>query len=188
MSEYETYFLVVIVILTILWMVYVFNALVKLNNQCREAWSNVDTELKRRYDLIPNLVTVVAAYARHERETLESVTRARNQAINSTGLPASQARDENVLVDALRQVFVVVERYPTLKADEHFLKVQQELINTEDRIQAARRFYNGNVRDFNTRLEVFPSNLVARLSGFSPEDFFEIQETGIRSSPLVNFS
>jgi LemA protein len=185
MNDLLLYVVVAIVILTILWMVLVYNTLVKLNNQCREAWSNVDTELKRRYDLIPNLVTVVTAYARHERETLESVTRARNQAINSTGSPASQAQDENVLVDALRQLFVVVERYPTLKADEHFLKLQQELIDTEDRIQAARRFYNANVRDFNTRIEVFPSNMVAGLSGFSREDFFEIQETGIRSAPQV---
>jgi LemA protein len=188
MSEALIYFLLVIVILTVLWMVFVFNTLVKLNNQCREAWSDVDTELKRRYDLIPNLVTVVTAYARHERETLESVTRARNQAINSTGSPASQARDEDVLVGALQQLFVVVEGYPTLKADEHFLKLQQELVDTEDRIQAARRFYNANVRDFNTRLEVFPSNLIAHLSGFSREDFFEIQETGIRSAPQVNLS
>jgi LemA protein len=188
MSEALIYFLLVIVILTVLWMVFVYNTLVKLNNQCREAWSNVDTELKRRYDLIPNLVTVVTAYARHERETLESVTRARTQAINSTGSPASQARDENVLVDALRQLFVVVESYPTLKADEHFLQLQEELVDTEDRIQAARRFYNANVRDFNTRLEVFPSNIIAYLSGFSPEDFFEIQETGIRSAPQVNLS
>ena len=188
MNDLVLYVVLAIVVLIILWMVLVFNTLVKLNNQCREAWSNVDTELKRRYDLIPNLVTVVTAYTRHERETLESVTRARNQAINSTGSPASQARDENVLVDALRQLFVVVERYPTLKADEHFLKLQQELVDTEDRIQAARRFYNANVRDFNTRLEVFPSNLIAFLSGFSREDFFEIQEAGIRSAPEVNLS
>jgi LemA protein len=188
MNEIALYFFAAIVILAIVWIVLVFNTLTKLNNQCREAWSNVDTELKRRYDLIPNLVTVVTAYARHEREALESVTRARDQAINSTGSPASQARDENVLVDALRQLFVVVESYPTLKADEHFLKLQQELVDTEDRIQAARRFYNANVRDFNTRIGVFPSNIIAYLSGFSREDFFEIQETGIRSAPQVNLS
>jgi len=185
MNEALLYVVLAIAILVILWMVLVYNTLVRLNNQCHEAWSNVDTELKRRYDLIPNLVTVVTAYARHERETLESVTRARNQAIHSTGSPASQAQDENVLVDALRQLFVVVERYPTLKADEHFLELQQELIDTEDRIQAARRFYNANVRDFNTRIEVFPSNVIAGLSGFSREDFFEIQDTGMRSAPPV---
>ena len=188
MNDLVLYVVVAVAILLILWMILVYNTLVRLNNQCRESWSNVDTELKRRYDLIPNLVTVVTAYARHERETLDFVTRARNQAINSTGSPASQARDENVLVDALRQLFVVVERYPTLKADEHFLKLQQELIDTEDRIQAARRFYNANVRDFNTRIEVFPSNIIAGLSGFSREDFFEIEETGMGSAPGANFS
>jgi LemA protein len=188
MNEIALYFFAAIVILVIVWMVLDFNTLTKLTNQCREAWPSVDTELKRRYDLIPNLVTVVTAYARHEREALESVTRARLQAINSTGSPASRARDENVLVDALRQLFVVVERYPTLKADEHFLKLQQELIDMEDRIQTARRFYNANVRDFNTRIEVFPSKLIAGLSGFSPEDFFEIQEAGIRSTPPVDLS
>jgi len=172
-------------LLVIAWMSIVYNSLTRLNNQCREAWADVDTELKRRYDLIPNLVTVVTAYTRHERETLESVTRARTGAIDSTGSPASQARDENVLVGALRQMFVVVERYPTLKADQRFLALQKELVETEDRIQAARRFYNANVRDFNTRMEVFPSNIIAHLSGFEPEEFFEIEETGIRSAPQV---
>jgi LemA protein len=177
--------LVVVVLLAIVWMVTVFNKLTRLNNQCRESWSNVDTELKRRYDLIPNLVTVVSAYARHERETLESVTQARNQAVASTGSPSSQARDENILVGALRQLFAVVEQYPNLKADRHFLDLQQQLVDTEDRIQAARRFYNGNVRDFNTRLEIFPSNFVGRLCGFEREDFFEIEQTEIRIAPKV---
>lgn len=177
--------LAVAALLTIVWMATVYNALTRLDNQCHEAWANVDTELKRRYDLIPNLVTVVTAYAQHERETLESVTRARTGAIASNGSPASQARDENVLVGALRQLFAIVERYPTLKADQHYLALEQQLVETEDRIQAARRFYNGNVRDFNTRMEVFPANIVALFSGFSAEEFFEIEETGIRAVPSV---
>ena len=188
MNEVALYFFAAIVILAIVWMVIAFNALTMLNNQCREAWSKVDAELKRRYDLIPNLVTVVTAYARPERETLESVTRARDRAISSTGSPASQAQDENVLVVALRQLFVVAERYPALKADGHFLKVQQELVDVEERIQEARRSYNANVRDFNTRLEAPLSNLIARLSGFSPEVLFEIQEAGIHSAPPVDVS
>jgi LemA protein len=180
--------LIVALLLALAWMITVFNKLTRLNNQCRESWSNVDTELKRRYDLIPNLVTVVSAYARHERETLESVTQARNQAVASTGSPSSQARDENILVGALRQLFAVVEQDPNLKADRHFLELQQQLVDTEDRIQAARRFYNGNVRDFNTRLEIFPSNFVGRISGFEREDFFEIEQTEIRTAPQVDLS
>ena len=154
MNNLQRIALLVVVLAVIIWMVLVFNRLTKLKNQCRESWSDIDTELKRRYDLIPNLVQVVTAYARHERDTLDSVTRARAGAINSKGSPASQAQDENVLVGALRQLFVVVESYPNLKADRHFLALQQELVTTEDRIQAARRFYNANVRDFNTRIEV----------------------------------
>lgn len=157
----------------VIWGLY--NALIKLRNQCREAWSNVDAELKRRYDLIPNLVETVKGYARHEREVLEQVTRLRSAALASNGAPASQAVEENKLVTALRQLFAVVERYPDLKANQNFLDLQRELANTEDRIQAARRFYNANVRDYNTRIEQFPSNLLARSFDFQPEDFFEIE-------------
>ena len=186
MNNLQRIALLVVVLAVIIWMVLVFNRLTKLKNQCRESWSDIDTELKRRYDLIPNLVQVVTAYARHERDTLDSVTRARAGAINSKGSPASQAQDENVLVGALRQLFVVVESYPNLKADRHFLALQQELVTTEDRIQAARRFYNANVRDFNTRIEVFPSNLVAKLSGFDRADYFEIEDS-VHSAPQISF-
>ena len=186
MSDPRIVVLFVLVLVAMIWVALVFNQLTKLNNRCQEAWADVDTELKRRYDLVPNLVTVVTGYAHHERETFESVTRARNQAIASTKSPTSQAHDENILLGALRQLFAVAERYPTLKADQHFLRLQQELVTTEDRIEAARRFYNANVRDFNTRIQVFPSNIIARLSGFAREDYFEIEDTDIRSVPQVN--
>ena len=173
-------------ILFILWIAMMYNSLVRLRQQCREAWSNIDTELKRRYNLIPNLIETVKGYAAHEREVLLSVTEARNKAVASTGSPGSQARDENVLVAALRQLFAVAEKYPNLKANENFLELQKQLAETEDRIQAARRFYNANVRDLNTRIEVFPSNIIARLFHFAKEEFFEIEQTDIRSVPKVS--
>jgi len=173
-----------LVLLTI-WVVGMYNSLVKIRQQCRESWSAIDTELRRRYDLIPNLVETVKGYARHESGVLQAVTEARAKAAASTGSPASQAADENVLVGAMRQLYGVVERYPDLKASQNFLKLQTELANTEDRIQAARRFYNANVRDMNTRVEVFPSNIIAGLFGFKPEEFFEIEDSGIRTPPSV---
>jgi LemA protein len=175
--------LAVFVLIPIIWFIATYNTLVRLRNHCRESWSGVDTELKRRYDLIPNLVETVKGYAQHERETLEEVTNARNRALASKGSPASQARDENAFVGALRSLFAVVENYPDLKASQNFLKLQEELANTEDRIQAARRFYNANVRDYNTRTEVIPSNLVAALFAFQKEEFFEIQNVAERAAP-----
>jgi LemA protein len=158
-------------LLLLVWAIY--NGLVKLRYQCRESWADVDTELKRRYDLIPNLVETVKGYARHERGLFEEVTRLRSAAAASAGSPAAQAMDENNLVRGLRRLLVV--GYPTLKADRHFLELQRELSNTEDRIQAARRFYNANVRDYNVRVEQFPSNLIAGLFRFEPLEFFEIE-------------
>ena len=155
--------------------VAMYNGLVKLRYQCRESWANVDTELKRRYDLIPNLVETVKGYARHEREVLEEVARLRSAAAASNGSPASQAADENKLIQGLRQLLAVAEKYPELKADRHFLELQHELSNTEDRIQAARRFYNANVRDYNVRVEQFPSNLIAGAFDFKSGEFFEIE-------------
>lgn len=163
-----------------------YNRLVRLRNQCRESWSGIDTELKRRYELIPNLVGVVKGYAKHEQDTLRAVTEARARAVASTGSPGSQAADENVLVGEVRRLFAVSERYPDLKANDQFLRLTAELVNTEDRIQAARRFYNANVRDYNTRIEVFPSNLIAGAFGFRPEEFFEVEDSGIRAAPAVN--
>lgn len=176
-------------ILTVtLVVVGMYNSLVRGRNHVRESWSGIDTELKRRYDLIPNLVETVRGYARHEREVLERVVEARTRAVASTGSPASQAKDENVLVESLRQLFAVAERYPDLKASQNFLTLQKQLVETEDRIQAARRFYNANVRDYNNRCQMFPTNLIARLCNFTPEEFFEIDSAVERAAPKVELS
>ena len=164
-----------IVLVPALFLIVQYNGLVTLKNYIRDAWANIDTELKRRYDLIPNLVATVKGYAAHEREVLEHVTELRNRCVANHGSPGEQAADENQLVDALKRLLVVVENYPQLKADQHFLKLQEELINTEDRIQAARRFYNGNVRDYRNKCESFPSNIVAGMFGFKPEEFFSVE-------------
>jgi LemA protein len=173
--------------LFLVWGILNFNALVRLRQHCRESWAGIDTELKRRYDLVPNLVDTVKGYAAHEREVLRSVTEARSRAVASTGSPAAQAADENRFVGALTRLLAVVEDYPDLKASDHFLELQRELANTEDRIQAARRFYNGNVRDLNTRVEAFPSNLVAALFRFKQEEFFKIADVAVRAAPQASF-
>ncbi len=175
-----------VLLVPLLWLIGTYNGLVRLRQHVRESWSGIDTELRRRYDLIPNLVETVKGYAAHERQTLERVIEARCQAADSTGTPAQQAQDENLLVGALRQLFVVSEGYPDLKASANFLHLQQELANTEDRIQAARRFYNANVRDLNTRIESVPSNIVAGLFNFQREEFFEIESATMRRPPTVS--
>jgi LemA protein len=179
--------LVVVLLLPVIFVVVQYNWLVSLRNYISESWSNVDTELKRRYDLIPNLVATVKGYAAHEREVLERITEMRARCVANNGSPAEQARDETQLVEALKQMFVVVENYPQLKADPHFLKLQQELITTENRIQAARRFYNGNVRDYRNKCETFPSNLVARMFGFQPHEFFSVPPS-VKEVPDVEFA
>jgi LemA protein len=175
-----------ILLVCVIWVIATYNVLVRLRQQCRESWSGIDTELRRRYDLIPNLVAAVKGYAAHERNVFQAVTEARTRAQASSGSPKSQARDENALVGGIKQLFALSENYPKLQASENFLKLQSELANTEDRIQAARRFYNANVRDINTRIEVFPSNTIAGMFSFRPEEFFEIQESGIRAAPTVS--
>jgi LemA protein len=172
----------------LLWVVLVYNALVRLRQQVRESWSGIDTELKRRYDLIPNLVETVKGYAAHEREVLQAVTDARSRAAASTGDPGSQARDEKELVTSMNRLLAVAEGYPDLKASANYLALQKELANTEDRIQSVRRFYNANVRDLNTRIEVFPSNLIAGMFSFRPEQFFEVERSAIRQAVDVNFT
>ncbi|HHY87178.1 MAG TPA: LemA family protein [Verrucomicrobia bacterium] len=178
--------LAAVIFLPLLWVVVQYNSLVALRNHITESWSNVDTELKRRYDLIPNLVATVKGYAAHEREVLERVTELRNRCLSNRGAPQDQAKDENQLVDALKRLLVVVENYPQLKADQHFLKLQQELINTENRIQAARRFYNGNVRDYRNKCESFPGNLVAQMFHFQPVEFFSVPPA-MKEVPDVSF-
>jgi LemA protein len=163
-----------------------YNSLVRGRNHVIESWSGIDTELKRRYDLVPNLVETVKGYAKHEREVLERVVEARSRAVASTGSPASQARDENVLVGALRQLFALSEGYPDLKASRNFLELQHQLTETENRIQASRRFYNANVRDYNNRCEMFPTNVMASMFRFEKAEFFEIESAIERAAPTVD--
>ena len=177
--------LIIVGVLVLFWIIGMYNGLVRLRNHCKDAWAGIDTELKRRYELIPNLVETVRGYAKHEQGVLASVTEARARAVASTGTPAAQAVDENALIGAMRHFFAVAERYPDLKANENFLHLQKELANTEDRIAAARRFFNGNVRDYNTRVEVIPSNIIAALGGFKPQEFFEIEDSSVGASPEV---
>jgi LemA protein len=180
--------IIIAVALAIIWGLLQYNSLVSLKNYIRVSWSDVDVELKRRYDLIPNLVAVVKGYAAHEKSMLERVTELRNRCMANNGSPTEQAKDENQLVDALKQFHIVVENYPQLKADKHFLKLQQELTNTENRIQVARRFYNGNVRDYRNKCEMFPSNFVAKMFGFKSEgDFFSVPPS-VKEVPNVDFS
>jgi LemA protein len=176
--------ILLIAIAPALYAVIQYNALVALRAHIRESWSDVDTELKRRYDLIPRLVEVARGYAAHERGVLESVTALRERCAANHGPVSSQGRDESELVQTLQTFFARVEAYPELKADAQFLRLHAELVNTEDRIQAARRFYNGNVRDYQTKCEAFPSSIVAKMFSFAPMAFFNV-EPAIREAPRV---
>jgi len=166
----------------LIWLVATYNRFVKLGSRVDESWSDIDTELKRRYELIPNLVGVVKGYAAHERSTLEAVMNARKQAIASNGPPATQAQDENPLVDALSKLMALTESYPQIKADGEFLALQKQLANTEDRLQTARRVFNGNTREFNILIGSFPCNIVARALGFRRKQFFEINQLSERQT------
>jgi LemA protein len=168
---------VVVVVLLIIIGAVIYNSLVTLNVRAQEAWSDITVQLKRRYDLIPNLVKTVQGYAKHEAGVMQNVTEARSQAMNANGV-AETAKADNMLQDTLKSLFAVAESYPDLKASQNFQDLQAELVDTEDKIQAARRFYNGVVRDFNTRRTVFPINILAPLFGFrSDKQFFELDET-----------
>jgi len=166
-----------IVLLILIFGVVSYNRFVSQRQLIKDAWANIDTELRRRYDLIPNLVETVRGYASHERTVFENVTRARSAAASATGSPAAQAAAEGPLVAALRQLFAVVENYPDLKANQNFLALQQELANTEDRLQTSRRFYNANVRDYNQRVKQFPSVIIASAFNFEEEEFFEVEDS-----------
>lgn len=174
------------VALIVLWFIAVYNGLIKLKNRTDEAWSDIDVQLKRRYDLIPNLVETVKGYASHERQLFEKVTQARSQAMQA-GTPAEKGKAENILTDTLKSLFAVAENYPQLRASENFAKLQDELSDTENKIQASRRFYNGNVRDFNIKIQVFPNTLVAGMLGFKAREFFEIEEVKEREAVKVQF-
>ena len=177
-----------VVVLFAVAVVVSYNRFVRQRNLVQESWRQVDVELKRRHDLIPNLVETVKGYATHEREVFDAVTKARAQAAAPGSTPAQQAQQEGILGQALGRLFAVAEAYPELKASTTFLELQRELTETEDRIAAGRRFFNANVRAMNTRVESFPSNLVASVFGFHGEEYFEVEDEAVRSAPTVDFS
>jgi LemA protein len=183
------YLLAIIAAIIIIWLIAVYNGLIASKNHVAEAWSDIDVQLKRRYDLVPNLVETVKGYATHEQETLEKVIEARNQAVSAheSGDVAAQNSAENNLSGLLKNLFALSENYPDLKASQNFLELQRELTDTEDKIQAARRFYNSNVRDFNIKLQVFPTNILAKKMGFIAADFFEIIDLTEKESVKVKF-
>ena len=167
------YIVLAIIAVIVIWLVAIYNSFVTLTMRVKEAWSDIDVQLKRRYDLIPNLVETVKGYAAHEAGTLEKVTEMRTRAMNATA-PADKAEAENMLSGALKSLFAVSESYPNLKANENFVELQKQLADTEDKLQAARRFYNSVVQDLNTKLQSFPSNIVGNSFGFKPSDFFQL--------------
>lgn len=168
-----TLIIIIVAVVLILALIGIYNGLVKSRIRVDEAWSDINVQLKRRYDLIPNLVNTVKGYATHEKDVFQKVTEARSAAMNANGI-AQKAQAENALADTLKSLFAVSEAYPELKANENFMQLQSEVTDTEDKIQAARRFYNGNVRDYNIKLQVFPTNLLAGMLGFTHRDFFEV--------------
>jgi len=178
--------IILVLALLLIWLIFIFNKLIRLKNRAKEAWSDIEVQLKRRHNLIPNLVETVKGYAAHEREVLEKVTEARTRAMSAQTLK-EKGEAENMLTQTLKSLFAVAENYPDLKASQNFLELQRELRDTEDKIQAARRFYNANVRDLNIAIESFPSNIVAKLFGFKKMDLFEIEEAEERKVPKVEF-
>jgi LemA protein len=169
------YIVLGIVVVVALWVIAAFNGFVVLKNRAKEAWSDIDVQLKRRYDLIPNLVETVKGYASHEKQIFENVTQARASAMSATGVK-DKAVAENQLSETLKSLFAVSENYPDLKASANFLELQREITDTEDKIQAARRFYNTNVRDMNIKVESFPDNIIANTFGFKKMELFEIAD------------
>src|SRR6185312_8598096 len=178
--------LLAIIVILVIVVIGMYNGLIKLKVQCDNAWADIDVQLKRRYDLIPNLVQTVQGYAAHEKGTLEGVVAARNAAMAAQG-PAAKAGAENMLTSALRQVFALAEAYPQLRAVESFNQLQQTLNQLEDNIQNARRYYNAVVRDFNTKIAQFPTNILAGMFNFKPREFFEISAAAEREAPKVSF-
>lgn len=173
------YIIIAIAIIAII----LFNSLVRSRNRVDEAWSDIEVQLKRRYDLIPNLVETVKGYAKQESSVLQNVTNARAAAMNA-GSMDEKLKDENALSGTLKSLFAVAESYPDLKSNQNFMQLQSDLTDTEDKIQASRRFYNGNVRDYNTKLQVFPTNLFASMFGFTKRDFFGIDDNGPEAQPV----
>ncbi len=186
----EIWIVLVVIAVIALFLIATYNRLVTLRQRVKEAWADIDVQLKRRWDLIPNLIETVKGYAAHERTVFENVTKARADAIaaGQTGTPADRAAAENMLTTALRSVFAVAENYPQLQAVQEFKDLSENLTATEDKIAFARRFYNGNVRDYNTALQTFPTNLLAGMFGFASEQYFELADAAEREVPKVSFS
>ena len=184
----EIFLIAVVCLLPLFWAIATFNRLVGLRNHVENAWSQIDTELKRRHDLIPNLVDTVKGYAAHEREVLEALIEARNQAEVDRESAKGEFESEGQVTRRLTRFFALSEDYPELKASENFLQLQEELADTEDRIQAARRFYNGNIRELNTLVQSFPSMIIAGMGNFSVREYFEVESAAVRTTPDVELS
>lgn len=181
--------ILVVLVVLIFMVIGMYNSLITMKNRVDEAWSDIDVQLKRRYDLIPNLIETVKGYASHESGTLEKVTAARTAAMSAqaSGDAKAQLEAENALSSTLKSIFALSENYPDLKANQNFLELQTELSDTENKIQASRRFYNGNVRDFNTKLQIFPTNIIGNMLGFKNREFFEISNEVERENVKVSF-
>jgi len=177
-------YILIILGLVVLWAVFIYNGFVTLVNRAKEAWADIEVQLKRRYDLIPNLVNTVKGYATHESSAFENVTKARSMAMGAQGPTKEHAQAENMLSGALKSLFAISEAYPDLKANQNFLALQAELSDTENKIQAARRFYNTNVRDLNIKIESFPSNLLASMFRFSKMEFFDLADNDAAQNPV----
>lgn len=168
----------------VLYFVFSYNGFVSLVNRAKEAWADIEVQLKRRYDLIPNLVNTVKGYATHESTAFEKVTETRARAMSGGGTGVAHAEAENMLTGALKSVFAIAEAYPELKANVNFMELQCELSDTENKIQASRRFYNANVRDLNIKIEMFPGNIIAKMFSFTKMEFFDIPDDGVESKPV----
>lgn len=177
------YFLIILLVVVLL-VVLLFNRFVSLRNRAKEAWADIEVQLKRRYDLVPNLVNTVKGYATHESSAFENVTKARTMAMGVQGATAGHAEAENMLTGALKSIFAIAEAYPDLKANQNFLSLQNELSDTENKIQAARRFYNTNVRDLNIAIESFPGNVIAMTFNFSKMEFFDLADNDVAQNPV----
>jgi LemA protein len=179
-----TWIILAILAAVVLWFIWAYNSFVRMVNRAKEAWADIDVQLKRRYDLIPNLVNTVKGYAAHESTAFEKVTEARSRAMTATGT-AQKGQAEHQLTDVLKSVFAIAEAYPDLKANQNFLELQRELSDTENKIQAARRFYNTNVRDLNTGIESFPNNVIASIFKFSQMEFFDLDANSAEREPVA---
>jgi len=176
----------IILVVVVGWVILAYNKLIRQNVSVNEAWSDINVQLKRRYDLIPNLVSTVKGYAKQEKEVFENVTKARAEAMSAKG-PKEKAKGENQIQEALKSIFAVAENYPTLKSNENFAKLQTELSETENKIQASRRFYNGSVRDINITIKSFPSNIIAGAFNFNARELFELKEEAAKEPVKVDF-